>query len=84
MTVAVPPVPGPARDTDCGLLLAASVNISEAEREPETVGLNATEAVQLAPAARLVPQVLLEIRKSAALVPPMAMLLIAMDDDPCL
>jgi len=82
VTVPLPPVPVPARDTDCGLLLAASVNTSVAEREPETVGLNATDAVQLAPAAKLVPQVLLEIRKSAPLVPPMAMLLIAMDDDP--
>ena len=84
MTELVPPVPKPVRDTDCGLLLAPSVNASVAEREPAAVGLNAIEAEQLAPAARLAPQVFVEIRKSVEFVPPTTMLLIAIEDVPLL
>jgi hypothetical protein len=70
------PVPNPVSPTTCGLLLAPSVNITLALREPATVGLNAIVAEQLAPTAKLAPQVLLEIKKSAALAPPTRMLLI--------
>ena len=76
------PVPNPVSPTTCGLLLAPSVNITLALREPAAVGLNAIVAEQLAPAAKLAPHVLLEIKKSAAFAPPTAMLLIAIEAEP--
>jgi hypothetical protein len=51
-----------------------------AARDPAAEGLNVTLAVQLAEAARLVPHVLLEIVKSAELVPETATLLIVIED----
>lgn len=77
-TEALPPVaaPVPVSATDCGILVAESVNDSLAVRVPAAVGLNTTEAVQLVAAARLVPHVLVEMVKSAALVPEIATLLI--------
>jgi hypothetical protein len=81
--VVLPPVPESA--TVCGLLLDVSETVSVAARDPLTLGLNATEMLQLAEAARLVPQVLLEMRKSPGFVPVMATLPIVMDDvDPFL
>jgi hypothetical protein len=71
--VVLAPVPESA--TDCGLLLAASVKFNVALRVPVAVGENVTLTVQLDKAARLVPQILLEIAKSPAFVPEMAMLL---------
>ena len=65
-------------------MLAPSLNVTLALREPATVGLNAIEAEQLAPAARLAPQVLVEIRKSVEFVPPTTMLLMAIEDVPLL
>jgi hypothetical protein len=61
-------------------LVAESVNLRLAVRLPAPVGLNAIAAEQVPDAARLVPQVLLEIRKSAALVPEIATLLMVMED----
>jgi hypothetical protein len=67
-------VPVPESATVCGLLLAESVKLSLAVRAPVAAGLNKMVAVQLAEAARLAPHVLLEIVKSPALVPVIAML----------
>ncbi len=61
-------------------MVAESVNLRLAVRLPAPVGLNAIAAEQVPDAARLVPQVLLEIRKSAALVPEIATLLMVMED----
>jgi hypothetical protein len=55
----------------CGELLAESLTESVAVLAPDVVGLKATVMVQLAPAPRLFPQLLKEIRKSDALVPVM-------------
>jgi len=71
-----PVVPVPVRVTLCGLLLAVSVKRSEAVRAPVAAGLKRTVTEQLVDAARLAPQVLLGIVKSAAFVPDTAMLLI--------
>ena len=79
-----PPVPRPVSPTICGLPLAPSLNVTLALREPATVGLNRIVAEQLAPAARLAPQVLVEIRKSEEFVPPTTMLLMAIEDVPLL
>jgi hypothetical protein len=54
--------------------------VSVAERDPATDGLKATEIVQLDEAARLVPQVLLEMRKSAGSAPVIATLLMVRDE----
>lgn len=51
-----PPVPVSA--TDSGLFDALLVTVSVPVAEPEAVGVNVTETVQLAPAARVLPQVL--------------------------
>ena len=51
-------VPVPLRPRDCGLPLALSVKLTEAERLPLAVGSNVTLIEQLAPAATEVPQVL--------------------------
>jgi hypothetical protein len=53
------------RFTLCGLFAAASVKVSVPVAAPVAVGENFTPTVQLAPAAMLVPQVLLEIAKPA-------------------
>jgi hypothetical protein len=60
-------------------LVALSVNVSAAVRVPDALGENAMLAVQLAEAARLVPQVLLEIEKSPAFVPEIATLLMVIE-----
>ena len=49
----------PERLTVCGLLGASSVKLSVPVIEPVVVGENVTPTVQLAPAARLAPHVLL-------------------------
>src|ERR1700731_3262097 len=51
-----PPVPD--RLTVWGLVTALSVNVNVPEAEPTAVGEKVTPTVQLAPAAMLVPQVL--------------------------
>jgi hypothetical protein len=75
---AVAPVPDNA--TVCGLFVAESAIVNVAAREPVVVGLNAIETEQLVDAARLLPQVLLEIEKSPELVPVSEMLLIVIDE----
>jgi hypothetical protein len=74
-------IPVPERETFCGLLLAASVKLRVAVRTPTAAVLKRIVAVQLEKAARVDPQVLPEIAKSAALVPVMAMLVIATEDE---
>jgi len=60
-------------------LPALSANTRVAVREPATVGLNITDAVQLADAARLAPQVFAEIENSPGFAPDRLTLLIVMD-----
>ena len=74
LTVDEPPVP--VRLAVRGLPVALSVMVTVALRVPAAVGLKVTLMVQLAPTARLVPQVLVEA-KSPLLVPVTATLLIA-------
>ena len=50
--------PVPVSDTFCGLLEAESVSVSVPVRVPPAVGVKVTLTVQLAPAARLLPQLL--------------------------
>lgn len=76
--VVLPPVP--ERATVWGLLVAVSEMLSVAERVPVAVGLKEIEIPQLADVARLDPQLLLEMMKSAALVPEIAMLLIVIEE----
>ena len=59
----------PARVTDCGEPTALSVATNLAEALPVAVGLKTSDMVQLALAARDVPQVLPEIENSLAFVP---------------
>jgi hypothetical protein len=75
-----PVAPVPDSATACGLLLALSVKFSVALLAPVAPGLKVTETVQFDEAARLLPQVLLEIEKSPAFVPEIAMLLIVIDE----
>jgi hypothetical protein len=59
----------------CGLVTALSVRVSVPFTVPATVGENVTLTVQLAPAARLAPHVLLDTLKlapAAILVKPIA------------
>ena len=72
--------PDPDKVTICGLPLPESANDSVAVRVPLAVGLKTTLAEQLAEAARLVPQVLLLMAKSPALVPPSVTPLMVMDE----
>jgi hypothetical protein len=71
----------PDRDTLCGLLLAESVNTRVEVRVPGTDGLKTIVAVQLADAARVVPQVLVEILNSPAFPPVMATEVMLIDDE---
>ena len=74
----LPPVPDSA--TVCGLFEAVSETVRVAARVPVVLGLNATDTLQLADAARLDPQVLLVIVKSPGLVPVTATLLMVIDE----
>jgi hypothetical protein len=83
LTEALPPVvdaPAPDSATVCGLFVPESVKLSVAVRVPLAVGLNTTEAEQFPAAARLDPHDLLEMLKSPAFVPVIAMLLIVIDE----
>lgn len=51
-------VPTPVRDTVCGLLFALSVMVRVPFRVPMVPGVKVTEIVQLRPAPRLEPHVL--------------------------
>ena len=66
-------VPVPERLAVCGLPLALSVTVKDAERAPVALGVNVTLIVQLELAASDVPQ-LLVCSKSPLLVPVTAML----------
>jgi len=68
-------VPIPLSVTFCGLPAALLLTLNAAVRVPDAAGLKVTLIVQLAPAAKEVPQVWV-CTKSAALLPIMAMLLI--------
>src|SRR5215472_16505345 len=65
-------VPIPLTPSDCGLLTALSVKVRLALRVPMLVGVKVTLIVQLAPTARLEPQ-LLDWAKSLLLAPVRAM-----------
>src|ERR1017187_628779 len=81
-TIAVAAVPSPESGASCGLLLAESVKLNVAVRVPVDSGLKWMVTVQLALAARLDPQVLLAIVKSAAFVPEIATLLRWIETEP--
>jgi hypothetical protein len=72
-SVTVGATPVPVRLTLCGLPLALSVTVSDAVRVPDADGVNVTLIVQLAPAATLLPQ-LLVWAKSPEFVPLTPML----------
>ena len=76
-------VPVPDRLTVCGLPVALSVMLMDADRAPATVGVNVTLIVHDALAARLLPHVVVRA-KSPLLVPVTAMLLIVSDAPPVL
>jgi hypothetical protein len=65
------PVPVPLRETECGDPGALSVKTTAALRAPAAVGLKVTEIVQLAPAARLAPQVVVSGKSPLLPVSPM-------------
>src|SRR5437016_9496166 len=65
--------PAPERLAVCGLPLALSVTVKDAERAPVAVGVNVTLMVQLELAASELPQ-LFVCAKSPLLVPVTAML----------
>jgi hypothetical protein len=67
-------VPVPLSRTCCGLPLALSVTVKFALRAPVVDGLNVRLTVQLAAAARELPQVVAVFGKSAASVPVTAIL----------
>src|SRR5438270_13870805 len=73
----------PIRAADCGLLGALSLTLSCALRALVAVGLKVTAIVQLAPGARLEPQ-LLVCAKSPGLVPPIEIPLMLSDAPPSL
>ena len=73
------PAPVPLRLAVCGLLAALSVTVSIALRAPAAVGVNVTSMEQLAPAARVVPQ-LFVWAKSPLLVPVIEILEILTDE----
>jgi len=68
---AVEAAPVPARATVCGVPVALSATDRLAVSAPAAAGLNSTDTVQLAAAARVVPQVVADLRKDVALVPVM-------------
>lgn len=61
----------PVRPTAWGLPPPSSLNSSEAARAPVAVGLKVTLTVQLAPAAKVLPQVVV-LEKSPAFAPVIA------------
>src|SRR5579862_3746454 len=78
LAATTPLVPRPESATLCGLLLSESLKFNVAVRVPLAVGPNTTFAVQLAPAASVVLQVLLKIAKSPGFAPLKVMQLILM------
>jgi hypothetical protein len=83
LAAALPPVvdaPVPLNATVCGLPVAESAKLRVALRVPAADGLKTTEAEQFPAAARLVPHDLLEMLKSPAFAPVIAILLIMIED----
>jgi len=76
-------VPVPEIETNCGELLAFPVTLTTAVRSPETAGVKCPWIKQLAPAARLDPQ-LFANTKDEAPAPVKAMLEMANGDPPVL
>jgi hypothetical protein len=74
--------PLPESDTVSIGLTPECLNVSVAERLPAAEGENSKVTAQLEAAARVEPHVLLEIEKSPALVPEIAMLLMVMEPEP--
>jgi hypothetical protein len=68
----------------CGLLLSVSYTVSMAVRLPPAEGRKTTLMLQLAPAPRLFPQVLLLTAKSLAFVPLTPMLEMVIEVEPAL
>ena len=81
--VTVTAVPMPVKATICGLLGALSVTEREAVRVPTSVGWNVTLYVQVPPAGRLEPHVVV-FEKSAALAPVMVAVPMVMFPEPVL
>jgi hypothetical protein len=80
-TTGAVPVAVPARLTACGDPVALSATLSEAVREPADTGTNLTEILQLAPAANVVPQVVVSVNDDGSapttVIPPVLMSRIA-------
>ena len=84
VNVLIFPVAVPESDTLCEELYPEWLNARVASRVPAASGVKVIVTVQFEEAARLVPQVLLEITKSPAFVPEIPMLLIATGEVPML
>lgn len=78
LAATTPLVAKPESATLCGLLLSESAKFNVAVRVPVAVGPNTMFAVQLAPGASVVAQVLLKTAKSPGFVPLKLMLLMLM------
>jgi hypothetical protein len=52
-------MPVPFKLVFCGLVASLSVTLSKPEREPVVVGVKVTKILQLAPAVRVLPHVVL-------------------------
>jgi hypothetical protein len=84
VNVLIFPVAVPERDTLSDDLNPDWLKVRVASRAPSTSGVKVIVTVQLKEAARLAPQVLLEIAKSPALVPEIPILSIAVGEVPML
>jgi len=60
--------PVPLSATVCGEPVALSLMVSVPVRVPPAVGVKVTETVQLPPAAKLVPQVLVSVKSPEAVI----------------
>jgi hypothetical protein len=69
--VQLPATPVPLRETDCGLPGALSVTETVPFRLPEAPGVKVTLIVQLAPEARLEPQLSVSPKLAIAVMPAM-------------
>jgi hypothetical protein len=78
--LAPPDDPTPERETTCGLLLAESTKLRLAVRVPAAPGWKIMLALHVAERPRVPPQLVVEIRKSAALAPLTVTLLIVIDE----
>jgi len=84
VNVLIFPVAVPERDTLSDDLNPEWLKVRVASRAPSASGVKVIVTVQLEEAARLPPQVLLEIAKSPALAPEIPILLIAVGEVPML